>query len=514
MKIFSSDEIRAITEYTLREQGITQSTFVENIGENLAMEIITGIIPGHRIVIFAGPDLNGAYALATARFLCQQGIRPDVYLFNVGGKRLTDLCLELRDRLVEACGADVLTEITGMQFSMPDLQDDVTVIDGLFGTERCSPLSGGYQSIVRHINDVAPRVISIDVPSGLLVDAVDSLLSRNIIHATITLAIGLPRAAFFLKENAELLGAWKIIPADFSRRAMEKAPWRYRMIEQADIHNLLPRRSLFESKADSGDAIIFAGSHGMLGAAVLAARAALRGGCGKVTVHGPRCGFFVLQSAVPCALYETDSGDLAINTIVLKRNYDAVAIGPGMGTADATIDALDQFLKVANANSRPVVLDADALNCIAIRPDLLNHVPVMSVLTPHVGEFDKIFGRQPSSNARLLKAIDVACRRHIIIVLKGHFTAIVRPDGKVYFNPTGTPALATAGTGDVLTGLLVSLIARGLKPELAALVAPYIHGLAGEMAAEVHGTYGVTAQDVADNIGKAIKLVMDNEQKI
>lgn len=509
MKIFSSDEIDSIIKYTLSEQGLTPEQFIDNVGEALAMEIITGLIPGHSIIMYAGPELNGAYTLATARYLCMHGLHPHVFLFNVGGKRLTPQCAAMRDRLTETCGEDVLTEFTGMQFAIPELKGDVTVIDGLFGSERRTPLSGGFQSIVRCINEQQPRIISIDVPSGMAVDSVDSLISRNIIHATVTLAIGLPRLAFLMKENAELLGTWKIVPVDLSAKAIAAVPWRYRIIERADIRSILPRRNQYESKADCGDTILFAGSYGMLGASVHTARGALHSGCGKVTVHGPRCGYYVLQTSVPCALFESDRGDIAISDIELKHDYRAVAIGPGIGTADITIEALDRFLKIANANSRPLVLDADALNCIAIRPDMLNHVPVMSVLTPHAGEFDRLFGRQPSGYARLMKAMEVAEKHRIIIVLKGRFTAVVRPDGKVYFNPTGTPALATGGTGDVLTGLTAGLIARGLKPELAALAAPYVHGLAGELAARELGTYGVTATDVADYLGRAIKSIIE-----
>ncbi len=507
MKIFSSEEINAIRRYTLKDQGITERQLIENIGESLALEIITNIVPGHRLIVFAGPDLNGAYALTTARHLCLQGFHPQVFLFNIGGNKASSECVAARDRLREDCGEEVLTEVTGLQFAMPDMQGDVTVIDGIFGTERSTPLSGGYQSIVRYINETAPRVIAIDVPSGLLADSTESLINRNIIHATLTLAIGMPRVGFFMRENAELLGNWKVIPVDFSPSALERAPWKYRLIEKSDVRMLLQPRDPFASKADYGTAVIFAGSYGMMGAAILAARGALRGGAGKVTVHSPKCGFFALQTAVPCALYENDPGDAVITQIDLRRDYKAVAIGPGLGTADTTIDALDAFLKVANANSRPLVLDADALNCIAIRPSMLNHIPVMSVLTPHPGEFDRLFGRQPSSYARLLKALDVAQQRHIIIVLKGRFTAIVRPDGKVYFNPTGSPSLATGGTGDVLTGLLAAFIAQGMRPELAAIAAPYIHGLAGELAAQQHGTYGTTATDVADCIGRAIKSI-------
>ncbi len=507
MKIFSSDEIENIRRYTLKEQGITQRQFIDMVGESLAVEIISTLVPGHRLVVFAGPELNGAYALATARHLAAQGYRSEVYLFNIKNRATPD-CVAMRDRLREEVGDDSIIELTEMQFSIPDLTSEMTLIDGLFGTERTAPLSGGYQSIVRYINEMGPRVVSIDVPSGMLVDSVDGLINRNIIHASLTLVIGVPRVVFFLKETAELLGKWKVVPVDYAAEALERAPWRFRVLDKNDVRQIIQPRGSFASKADCGHAMLFAGSYGMLGAAQLCARGALRAGAGKVTVHGPRCAFYAMQIAVPCAMFDCDNGDTCITDFDLNRNYEAVAIGPGLGTADSTIDALHQFLKVANANSRPLILDADALNCMSIRPSMLDHIPVLSIITPHEGEFDRLFGKQTSSYARLLKAIDVARRRHIIIILKGHYTAIVRPDGKVYFNPTGGPELATGGTGDVLTGILAALVAQGMRMEFASVVGPYIHGIAGEIAAETHGVYGVTAEDVAECIGKAFNKVI------
>lgn len=510
MKLFSSEEINAIRAITLKEQGLTPRQFIENVGEALAIEIISTLVPEHRLVVLAGPDLNGAYALSAARHLTLQGYHPEVILFNIGGRKATPECVAARDRMREECGADSLTEVTGMQFTMPELGNTVTLIDGLFGTERNVPLSGGYQGIVRLINETRPRVVSIDVPSGLLVDSPDCLINRNIIHASLTLVIGLPRVSFLMKENAELLGTWKLVPVDYSTAAIEKSSWRYRIIEKQDIRHLIKPRDPFASKADCGDAVLFAGSYGMLGAAQLCAMGCLRGGAGKVTVHGPRCAFYVMQTGVPCAMFECDPGDVAITNIELSRDFRAVAIGPGIGTADSTIDALHSFMKLANANSRPLVLDADALNCMAIRPTMLDHIPVMSILTPHAGEFDRLFGPQTSSYARLHKAIEVARKRQIIIILKGRYTAIVRPDGKVYFNPTGSPALATGGTGDVLTGLIAAFLAQGMRPEFAAIAAPYIHGVAGELAARQQSVYSVTARDVADCIGPAIRSVIES----
>ncbi|MDE6125756.1 MAG: NAD(P)H-hydrate dehydratase, partial [Muribaculaceae bacterium] len=185
--------------------------------------------------------------------------------------------------------------------------------------------------------------------------------------------------------------------------------------------------------------------------------------------------------------------------------FAAVGIGRGIGSNEMTVKALEDFLA---STSRPVVLDADALNCIALRPTMLNTVPVLSIMTPHAGEFDRLFGPQPSAEARLRKAIEMAKYYNIFIILKGHNTAIVRPDGKVYFNSSGTPAMATAGSGDVLTGVLLAMLAQGYPPEIASIIAVYIHGRAGEIAEETHGEYGVLAGDIADNVGRAIKETM------
>ena len=251
--------------------------------------------------------------------------------------------------------------------------------------------------------------------------------------------------------------------------------------------------------------MLVAGSYGMMGAAVLAARGALRAGAGKVSIHTARCGFNIIQSSVPEALFDADRHDIAITDINLKHEYNAVAVGPGIGTNDVTVNAVEMFLKQAKG---PVILDADALNCVAKRPTMLNHIPVLSIITPHAGEFDRIFGAQPSAEARLLKAVEMAHYYNIIIVLKGHYTAMVRPDGKIYFNSSGNPAMATAGSGDVLTGVICALMAQGYKPEISAIIGTYIHGVAGDIAAEEHGQYGVTAGDIADNIGRAIRDIM------
>ncbi|MDE6651289.1 MAG: NAD(P)H-hydrate dehydratase, partial [Paramuribaculum sp.] len=393
------------------------------------------------------------------------------------------------------------------KFSIPEMITSTLIIDGLFGSGLKGQLTGGFMILVRAINDCGAKVVSIDVPSGMSGDLCADSINRNTIHADLTLAVQFPRPAFFMKENEELIGEWKTIDIGLNKEVIRTTPTGYHLIEAAEVKALLRPRKQFSSKADYGSALLIAGSYGMMGAAILAASGALRAGVGKLTVHAPQCGYEILQGAVPEAMFEadTDRNKLVTGNMKSLREFSAIGIGCGIGTHEITENALEQFLQ---STTRPVVLDADALNCIARRPNLINNIPVLSVLTPHAKEFDRIFGDHPTDEARLLKAIDVAQAHHILILLKGRYTALVYCDRRVYFNPTGCPAMATPGSGDVLTGVITALMAQGYKPEVSALIGAYVHGLAGEMAQETQGDYGVTAGDIAANIGIAIKNLL------
>lgn len=503
MKIFGNDTLHAIDKATIENEGITSIELIERAAEAITNEIILRWRPSKKVSVFAGPGNNGADALAVSRMLIEQGYTPKIYLFNIGGNLLSKECAECRDRLVEM-GYDGLFEVIN-SFNLPELGSDYLVIDGLFGSGLKRAIDGGFKMLVRYINESQATVVSIDVPSGLNGDWNPTPINRDIVHATLTLAIQFPRMAFLFKDNAELVGEWKVLDIGMSAEAIKNASTDYYLVEKSDIRQVIRRRHNFASKATCGSSLIVAGTYGMMGAAVLSANGALRSGVGKVTVHSPRCGYNVMQSTVPEALFEADGHDIVVSAIKTAQNYQAVAAGPGIGTNEATVKALEEFLKCTD---KPVILDADALNCIAMRPSLLNYIPADSIITPHAGEFDRIFGAHQTDEGRLQKAIDRAKRYGIIIVLKGRYTAVVRRDGKIYFNSSGNASLATAGSGDVLTGLMVGLMGQGYAPEIASLIAVYVHGVAGELASEEHGIFGVKAGDVANNIGKAIKQVM------
>ena len=509
MRIFNTEDIRAIDRRTMETDGVSSLELIDRVAQGVASEIAARWRPTKPVVVFAGPGNNGADALAVARILAVMGFSPSVYLLNIGGNKLSRDCRDCRDRLIAEAPGIHFKEETG-NFAAPELNSSYLVVDGLFGSGLNNPLAGGFMLLVRYINESGATVVSIDVPSGMNGDLCADSVNRNIVHASLTLTVQFPRPAFFMKENAELVGEWKAIDINLNHDVIRSTPTIFHLVEGHEVKSLLRRRNNFSSKADYGSALLVAGSYGMMGAAVLAAKGALRAGAGKVTVQAPMCGYEVMQSSVPEAMFvaDTDRNKLVPGAMKPEHDYSAIGVGCGIGTHEITINALEQFLQ---SRTRPLVLDADALNCIARRQTMLSDIPVLSVITPHVGEFDRLFGESPTDEARLLKAIDVAHYHNITILLKGHYTALVRPDYKVYFNSTGTPAMATPGSGDVLTGIITGLMAQGYKPEVSALIGAYIHGLAGEIAAETHGDYGVTAGDIADNVGVAIKTLMKNK---
>ena len=504
MKIFNTENIRKIDRITIEEEGVSSQELIRRVAEGVAGEIIGRWSPSTPVVIFAGSGNNGADALVVGRLLLEAGFYPRILLFNFKGNSLSRDC-DMAKRELLATGYNGLMEIID-RAELPSLTPDHLVIDGLFGSGLRDPLEGGFMMLARNISESGATVISIDVPSGMFGEWNARVIGRNVVHATLTMAIQFPRLSFFLGDNAELVGKWKVIDIGLSNRAIMETPTKYFYVERDEVRAVLKPRKPFSSKSDYGHALLCAGCYGMAGAAVMAARGALRSGVGKLTVHSARAAFPVIQSQVPEALFSADRHENVISDMSARFNCSAIGVGPGIGTNDATRGAFETLVK---SYKRPLVIDADALNAIAKNQTILDHIAPGSILTPHAGEFDRIFGTQTSDEGRLLKAVEVSHRYKLLIVLKGRYTAIVRPDGKVFFNSSGTPAMATAGSGDVLTGIITSLLAQGYKPETASVAGVYIHGLAGEMAAETQGEYGTTAMDIASCVGRAVKAIME-----
>ena len=352
--------------------------FIEAVGRQVAAEVLelSGSVKA-KVLVFAGDGICGAYALAAATALHKAGCAARVVLFNIGGGMLIHDTEVARDNFLSVAGDLFLEEVInpGPGFTMPEMNRRTIVVDGIFGSEYKKPLRGGYQAVARHINEQAPRVVSIDLPSGMTTDLGVGMINRNIVHADLTLTLVGPTLAFFMPENAELIGRWKTLDVPFDEEAMNAPRCSTRMIDAKAVRNVLPVRPSMATKNDLGDVLIFAGSYGMLGAAVLSTRAATRSGCGRVTCHGPRCGFYVMQSSVPSAMFTTDGGDVDIRRFENPHDCAGVAVGPGIGTSDDTVRGLEIYLKACFSQGKPLILDADALNCLTVKPSMIDFIP-------------------------------------------------------------------------------------------------------------------------------------------
>lgn len=507
MKIFPAQELSDIDRYTIEHEPVTSIDLMERAASAVVYDIISHWKHKKQICIFAGPGNNGGDALAIARLLLVEGFSPKIYLFNTSN--LSDDCKANRERLKAEFPDAKFDEII-KEFRPPQLDADTLVIDGLFGSGLNKPLAGGFKSLVEYINDSDAYVISIDIPSGLMCDWEQKSEARYIIRAHVTYSFQFPKLAFFLKENAPYVGNWKVLDIGLHPDAISKTATRFYCVEATDAKRLLHSRDRFSDKHDYGHALLIGGRYGMVGAPVLAAQAALRSGIGLISVHAPRCANIMLQTAVPEALFEPDNDDLECSGIALKPRYNAIGIGVGMGHSAKPSACLRSLLTDLQL---PAVFDADALNILAGHKDLIDLLPAGTIITPHVIEFERLFDCVIDTDAhRLQQAVAIACHYRIVIVLKGAYTAIISPKGEIYFNTTGNPGMATAGSGDVLTGIITALLAQGYESMEAATLGVYLHGVAGDLAAVEGSEESVTAHDIVANLGKAFKRLKGSDK--
>lgn len=451
------------------------------------------------IVVFAGPGNNGGDALAVARMMAEAGYRVSVYLFNIHNK-LSDDCKVNKQRLLEQKKVEHFTEIS-VNLDPPQLTKDTLVIDGLFGSGLNKPLAGGFAAMVKYINQSQSEVVAIDIPSGLMCEDNTLNIRQNIIKADLTLTLGAKKLSMLLADNQSYIGRLKVLDIGLSKEYIANADTKFHIVEEQTIKGMLRKRSDYVHKGNMGNAILFAGTYGMAGAAILSARACLRSGVGKVTVHTPRCNNSILQISVPEAIIHPDRNDDHYTTVMDTNGYNAMGIGPGLGQNETSAIAIVTQIRQALC---PVVIDADALNMLASHRAGLQQLPKEVILTPHPKEFDRLHGAVCNgSYDRLQKAQQMAIRMEAYIILKGHYSALCTPDGNVYFNPTGNSGMATAGSGDVLTGVITALLARGYSQFEAAMLGMYLHGLAGDKAAELVGKESLMASDIIDALPKA-----------
>jgi ADP-dependent NAD(P)H-hydrate dehydratase / NAD(P)H-hydrate epimerase len=501
MKIFTSRQLRHIDDYTIKHEPIASVDLMERAAEKILEWYVVRFEITTHLYIFVGPGNNGGDGLALARLLSESNYRPEVCSVEIGAKKSPDWEINLK-RLKNETSINFRTISAIEQF--PDVSPGSVIIDAIFGSGLSRPADGLAADVIRKINLLNGRVISIDIPSGLSGEDNSDKNPENIIHASYTVSIQFPKLSFMFPENEQFVGHWSLLPIGLDKGEINRkeTPWRF--TGQDDVLRLLRKRNKFDHKGTFGHGLFIGGSYGKMGAAILASKAALHTGIGLLTCHIPSCGNLIMQGGVPEAMISYDKGQKYISGPINTGIFTAACIGPGMGTTEEVQSAFHSFLKDFG---KPLVIDADGLNILSLNKSWISGITPGTVLTPHIREFERLAGKSKNSYTRLLQQVEFSAKHNCIIVLKGAFTSISDHEGNVFFNSTGNPGMATAGSGDVLTGMILSLLAQGYSPLDAAVTGVYIHGLAGDLAAERSSVESVTSSDIINEIGSAFSKI-------
>ena len=497
MKILSIDQIRAADTYTIANEPISDVDLMERAATACYYWLIENISHDRKIKVFCGSGNNGGDGLAISRLLIAKGYQVEVFLTGQP-EQLSDSCRINYERYIEIDEARLILLKEKDPLPIINKEQDV-VIDALFGSGLSREISGFPAMLVEHINHSEAVTISIDVPSGLFCDSTTAAAQNPVvIHADYTLTFAPPKLAFFFPENDKFIGRWHLLDIGIMQEYIDNADTSNFFIEKDDCLKILKRRQKFSHKGNYGHALLISGSSGKMGAAVLSARACLRSGPGLVTVHVPESGNTILQSAVPEAMLHLDPNDSIISGLTDLSPYSSIAVGPGIGTLDQTQKALKLLIQ---NSAIPLIFDADAINILGENKTWLSFVPKESVFTPHPKEFERLAGKSLNDFERNQKQREFSMKHGVYVVLKGAHTAISTPGGQCFFNSTGNPGMATGGSGDVLTGIIAGIKAQGYSSLTSCLLGVYIHGLAGDLAAEKLGYESLTASDIIDHLG-------------
>jgi hydroxyethylthiazole kinase-like uncharacterized protein yjeF len=500
MKIFTSELIRQIDKYTIEHEPVASVDLMERAARQVADWLTERYDQKKSFTVFSGPGNNGGDGLAVARMLTLKYYKVTVYILRISDKLSQDA--QINYERLKNTG---LTEIYDLHDNnqLPSVQEDDIILDAIFGTGLNRPADGFTARIIRFINTLPNTRISIDIPSGLFGEDNSDNQPDNIIKADVTLTLQFPALSFFFSENEQYTGKWNVLPVGLSQQAIRETDSPYNYVISADIPGYLKKRKKFSHKGTYGNVLMIAGSYGMMGAAVLSAKAALRTGSGLVTVHVPQSGYQIVQTALPEALISIDTSDIVFSNVPDLSGFSAIGIGPGLGSKINTQRALYDLVKKTKV---PLVIDADGLNILSANKEWLHILKPWTILTPHPKEFERLAGNSKTGYKRNQMQIKFAQKYNVIVILKGGFTSIALPDGSCYFNSTGNPGMATAGSGDVLTGIILSLLGQGYIPAHAALLGVYLHGLAGDYAASEGSEESVIASDIIENIGKGYNV--------
>ena len=497
MKIFSADQIRNCDNFTIKTEPISPINLIERASETCVDWLVAHFQLKDNYYLFCGNGNNGGDGLAIARMLYLKGFNVKIFLDLETPSQIEEVQINLK-KVRDISGIDILdfSELENFNF-----EENGVVIDAIFGTGLHRKVDGKYAKILQFLNIVQLPKVSIDIPSGLFSD---HIFDENVVvfKTDYTLSFQFWKKCFLHPETGNFCGKIHILDIRLSNDFIENETSSDFVIDENLIHSIYKPRNNFSNKGTFGKTLIIAGSFGKMGAAVLAAKSALKSGSGITTILSPKCGYEILQTTCPETMF-ISGGENCIDELRVEKDF-TLGIGPGLGTDDRTEKALFKFLE---SYRKPIILDADALNLLARNTENLKLIPKNSILTPHPKEFERLFGKTENSFKRLELARNKSAELGIYIILKDHYTQIITPEKEVYYNITGNSGMAKGGSGDALLGIITSLLAQNYSPKDAAILGVWLHGKAGDFAAEKFSKEAMLPTDLIDELGNVFKTL-------
>jgi len=506
MKIFSKEQIYNGDQITATKQNISSADLMERAGIqifNWLHQRMQGTqVPIH---VFCGIGNNGGDGLVLARHLVSHGYNVNTYVVNCSDKRSKDFLINY-DRIKNVTKDWPM--LLSCKEEFPIIGRDDIIVDAIFGIGLNRPADDWVKALFQYFRASKAFTLSIDIPSGLYTDKVPED-EDAVVWSGYTLSIQSPKLVFFLPDTAKFFVQWDILDIGIDTEYLLTTEADSELIGKFEILPLYKPRDKFSHKGNFGHSLIIGGSYGKIGAVTLASRAALSSGAGLISAYAPKCGYTVLQSSFPEAMVLTDVDKNIITDIDFNIEPTVIGIGVGIGTDNLTISAFEAFLK---QNKQPLVIDADGINILSKKKSLLELLPKDTVLTPHPKELERLVGTWKDDFDKLNKVKEFSKKYNLIIVIKGANTITIYND-KLYVNSTGNPGLATAGSGDVLTGIITGLISQKYTPLEAAIFGVYLHGKSADIAIEDFGYQSLIASHIIEYLGEAYLDLFEQQKE-
>lgn len=523
MKVVTAQEMREIDGKTIEEFGIPGRVLMERSGAAVAAKI-REIYGRKKIIVLSGGGNNGGDGMVAAGILHDEGWDVNVFLAPTPGRLKGDALSQYETAL--RLGVSVRQAETLIEHKTDFLRPHTIIIDALFGTGLGKDIAGPWSDLINVLNRSKLSIIAVDIPSGISSDT--GQIMGNAVKADYTVTFGLPKRGHFLYPGAEYTGRLFVENIGFPAELLNSDNLRVELPEKDNLSALVPEREKNSYKGNYGHVLLVAGSKGKTGAAIIAAKACLRAGAGLVTIGVPEslAGIFQARVTEEMTLVLPDRGDGTLSKKALdgifgylEKTAGILAIGPGIGVSSDTQKIMERLILCSNS---PIIIDADGLNSLKGNTKIFRKAKAPVILTPHPGEMARLIKRRSKKEQcetinsgllteiekdRINTAVSFAKETGTFLVLKGVPTIIASPEGRSFINSTGNPGMSTAGTGDVLTGIIAGLLGQGLTPLNAGILGVYMHGLAGDIAASEKGEHSLIASDIIGSIPAAFKML-------